>query len=340
MGIEAGQGRAVDLPDRDAVRGAMRRIHGHVLTTPLLLHPALSRHLQRDVWLKLESLQLTGSFKVRGAANRLLALPPEERSRGVVACSSGNHARAVAHTARRLGVDALLFVPDWVDPGKLKAIEGEGARVVRVDGGYDEAEDQALEWARSERRALIHPFDDPHVVAGQGTLGLELLEALPSEAPAGDVLVPLSGGGLAAGVGLVLEDSPHRLVTVSADRAAVMRASLREGRQVTLPEHPTLASALSGGIGRPNRVTFPLLRRLPAIHLEVDERAVEDAVIFAFQALGLVVEGGGAVGLAALLAQGGRPALPEVLRERSGPLVVVLSGGNLDPHRLVQLLGR
>jgi threonine dehydratase len=318
----------------------MGRIHGHVLTTPLLLHPGLSRYLQREVWLKLESLQLTGSFKVRGAANRLLALSLEERNRGVVACSSGNHARAVAHTARRLGVDALLFVPDWVDPAKLEAIEAEGARVVRVEGGYDEAEDHALERARSEGRALIHPFDDPHVVAGQGTLGLEILEALPDDVPPGDVLVPLSGGGLAAGVGLALEPSRHRLVTVSADRAAVMRASLREGRQVTLPEHPTLASALSGGIGRPNRVTFPLLRRIPAVHLEVEERRVEEAVIFAFQVLGLVVEGGGAAGLAALMDGKGAPALPEPLRERSGPLVVVISGGNLDPHRLVQLLER
>jgi threonine dehydratase len=328
------------LPDRDAVGEAMGRIHGHVLTTPLLLHPELSQALQREVWLKIESLQLTGSFKVRGAVNRLLALSPEERSRGVVACSSGNHARAVAHTARRVGVDALLFVPDWVDPAKLKAIEAEGARVVRVEGGYDEAENQALECARSERRALIHPFDDPHVVAGQGTLALEILEALPDDAPPGDVLVPLSGGGLAAGVGLVLEHSRHRLVTVSADRASVMRASLREGRQVTLPENPTLASALSGGIGRPNRVTFPLLRRLPAIHLEVDEEAVEEAVIFAFRALGLVVEGGGAVGLASLLDRRGIPSLPVSLQERSGPLVVVVSGGNLDPHRLVQLLER
>jgi threonine dehydratase len=318
----------------------MGRIHGHVLTTPLLLQPELSRSLQREVWLKIESLQITGSFKVRGAANRLLALSPEEQSRGVVACSSGNHARAVAYTARRLEVDALLFVPDWVDPAKLKAIEAEGARVVRVEGGYDEAEDHALERARSEGRALIHPFDDPHVVAGQGTLGLEILEALPDDAPPGDVLVPLSGGGLAAGVGLVLEQSRHRLVTVSADRAAVMRASLHEGRQVTRPEHPTLASALSGGIGRPNRVTFPLLRRLPAIHLEVEERGVEDAVVFAYRALDLVVEGGGAVGLAALRDGRGEPVLPGPLRERSGPLVVVISGGNLDPHRLIQLLER
>jgi threonine dehydratase len=335
---EAPGTRDEPAPVRPDVEHALRRIRSHVPPTPLVFHPGLTSLLQRPVWLKLESLQITGSFKVRGAANRLLALSSSERRRGVVACSSGNHARAVAHMARRIGTDALLFVPDWVDPGKLEAMEAEGARVVRVEGGYDQAEIRATDAAHQEGRTLIHPFDDPEVVAGQGTLGLEILTDLPEDAPQGDVLVPLSGGGLAGGVGLALEGSPHRLVTVSAHRVAVMRESLARGRPTEIPERPTLASALSGGIGRPNRVTFPLLRRLPALHLEVGEAAVARGVAYAFRCLRLVVEGGGSVGLAALLRGDGTLTLPEPLRDRSGPLVIVFSGGNLDSRRLLELL--
>ncbi len=341
----AGQGR-VDEGGRDAgpkldqvrVEEAEARLRGWIPSTPLVLHPGMGQILQRDVYLKLESLQLTGSFKIRGAANILLSLTHEEAERGVVACSSGNHARAVAHMARRLGVDAVVVVPGWVDPAKLRAIQAEGARVERVSGGYDDAEDRAVERSRSEGRTLIHPFDDLRVVAGQGTLGSELLRELPPELPPGDVLVPLSGGGLAAGVGAALQGGRHRLVTVSAERAAVMHTCLRLGRQVEVPEQPTLASALSGGIGRPNRVTFSLLQQLEALRLRVPEQAVEQAVARAFRSLHLVVEGGGAVGLAALLDERGEVALPPQLCDRSGPLVVVLSGGNLDPRRLLELV--
>lgn len=327
--------RTPDTPCRADAEEALGRIRSHVPATPLLHHPELSENLQRQVWLKLDCLQVTGSFKVRGAANRMLRLTPPEREQGVVACSSGNHARAVAYMARRLGLDALVFVPEWVDPGKLAAIQEEGTRVLKVAGGYDGAERCARAAEQKEGRTLIHPFDDPDVVAGQGTLGLEILSELPPDAPPGDLLVPLSGGGLACGVGLALEGTGHRLVTVSADRVAVMRESLRRGRPVDVPERPTLASALSGGIGLPNRITFPLLRDLPAVHLVVEEAAVVRAVAFAFHRLRLVVEGGGSVGLGALLPEGGAPTIPDPLRDRSGPLVIILSGGNLDPSLLL-----
>jgi threonine dehydratase len=281
------------------------------------------------VFFKLESLQVTGSFKVRGALARMSALTDKERRAGVVTCSSGNHGRAVAWSARRLGIAAVVCVPKWVDPVKLGAIEGLGAEARVTGDSYDEAEAEALRISRQTGRTLVHPFDDPLVVAGQGTVALEILDAGVDPS---DVLVPLSGGGLVGGMAYALHAAESRaeVTAVSARNARVMLASLEAGRPVELPEEPTLASALAGGIGLANQVTFGLVRDYISRHEEVAEAQIARAMAFAYRSMGLVLEGGGATGLAALLA--GRVPGGE------GPLVVVLSGGNVDLAVLSRVL--
>jgi threonine dehydratase len=320
-------------------------VRGLVGPTPLVRAPDLDPLAGRPVWLKLESLQETGSFKVRGAAAHLAALGEEARARGVVTCSSGNHGRAVAFVAARRGVPATVCVPRWVDPVKLGAMRTLGAAVVLAGDSYDEAEGRALALARERGLAFVPPFDDERVVAGQATVALEILDRLPHVA---EVAVPLSGGGLAGGIGWALaRRAPGvRVTAVSACRARVMWESLRAGRPVERPEEPTLASALAGGIGLDNRVTLRLVRDHVHRHLLVEELEIAGAVAHAYRR-GLVVEGGGAVALAALLAgelgasvagadTHGRPGEPSPPAD--APLVVILSGGNLDPAVLVRLV--
>ena len=310
--------------------GALRAVRSLLPPTPLLRSTRLSRRLGTPVHLKLENLQVTGSFKARGAAARILSLDERERARGVVACSSGNHGRAVAWVAERLGVPAWICLPRWVDPLKLEAIRGHGARAVVAGDTYDEAERRAATLARDRGLVPVHPFDDATVAAGQGTVALEVLDALPD---VGTVVVPLSGGGLAGGMGYALARRGRgvRVTAASAARAAVMVESLSAGRPVELPEHDTLASALSGGIGLDNRVTFDLVRAHVHGHVLVEEEAVARAMAHAFRSLHLVVEGGGAVGLAALLEGRIEPA-------DDRPVVIVVSGGNVAGEVLRRVL--
>jgi threonine dehydratase len=316
----------------DLVREAVAQ---HARVTPLLPAVDLSERLGRDVWVKAECLQPTGSFKVRGAAARLVALDAEERSVGVVACSSGNHGRAVAYVAERMGIPASVYVPDWVDPVKLEGIRATGAEAVLAGATFDEAEAAAIEQASQSGRLYISAYDDPRVIVGQGTMALEVLEQLEC-APAAFV-VPLSGGGLAGGMAAALEkqlgSAAPQCVAVSAEKAAVMSTSVRAGHPVDLPEEDTLASALAGGIGLENEYSFALVRDLIEHHMSVTEAEIAAAMKYCVQHLHLVVEGGGAVGVAACLGEDWPPTeFPE------GPIVIVLSGGNVATDTLLSVL--
>lgn len=326
---------AAEIVSRLDFDAALRAVRTVARPTPLMEAPLLSELVGVPVLLKLESLQPTGSFKVRGAAARLEMLDGAQRRSGVVACSSGNHGRAVSWVAQRLGIPARVYVPDWVDPVKLAGIRARGAEAVLGGATYDEAEARALEDARASGRKYVSAYDDPGVIAGQGTLALEVLDAL--DEPPGALLVPLSGGGLAGGIAAALATRPGargaRCVAVSAERAAVMLASLRAGRPVELPEEETVASALSGGIGLENLWSFPLVRALVTEHVVVTEEEILDAMAFAWRELRLVAEGGGAVGVAALLAGRWRPR-PEDGRA----VVVVVSGGNVSRETLASVL--
>lgn len=317
------------LPFRLDVPQAYATISPFVRRTPVLRVPELEESGGSRVFLKLENLQVTGSFKVRGAANRILTLSRDEMGRGVVACSSGNHGRAVAFMAGLKGIPAAICVPSWVDPVKKEGMERAGARVILSGDSYDEAEAGALALAEAEGRAFIQPFDDPWIAAGQGTLGLELLEEIPD---LHTVLVPLSGGGLAGGIAYAIKERRPRvrIVGVSALKARVMYESLKAGKPVSMPEEETLAEALSGGIGLSNRFSLPLIRELVDEHVLVDEEGIREAMLYAFASLHVLLEGGGAVALAAVL---GKKCDLGAERDTDG-VAVVLSGGNVSLDRL------
>jgi len=300
---------------------ARQRIAGLARRTPLVRSAGLSERAGAAVYLKLESLQETGSFKIRGAANKLLSLTAEERARGVVAVSSGNHGRAVAYVAQQIGVRAVICVSERVPAGKVEAIRRLGAEVVVHGASYDEAEAHSLLLQAERGLTRVDPFDDPAVIAGQGTIGLELLEDLPQ---VDAVVVPLSGGGLIAGIAIALKaaQAAIRVIGASMERAPVMVYSLRAGRPVELPEEDTLADALMGGIGLDNRYTFRLVQQTVDETLLVSEEEIAGAMAFALEQERLVVEGGGAVALAALLY--GKVTQP------GRTIAVVLSGANVD----------
>jgi threonine dehydratase len=321
-----------NLPFRLDVPGAAKAIAPFIRRTPVMRAPELEEPGGGGIFLKLESLQVTGSFKARGAANRILSLTDAERDRGVIACSSGNHGRAVAYIAGKLGISAVICVPNWVDAVKLSGMKKAGARVVLSGDSYDAAEAEAITLAEEEGRAFVQPFDDPWVAAGQGTLGLELLEQVPG---LDTVIIPLSGGGLAGGVAYALKEirPDIRMVAVSAANARVMYESLRAGKPVSMKEEDTLAEALSGGIGLTNRYSLTLIRELMDEHILVGEDEIRTAMLYASGSLNLLLEGGGAVALAALLSH--RVGLGG---ERDAEAVgVVLSGGNVSLSRLQRL---
>jgi threonine dehydratase len=311
------------------IEGARARISDLVIRTPVIPAREASRRARCEVCLKLENLQVTGSFKVRGAANRIRTLDDRERARGVIASSSGNHGKAVSWVCREEGVPATICVPEWVDPTKLEAMRANGAEVVLAGATYDESEARSFELARELGLAYVHPFDEPAVISGQGTIGLELLEDVEG---LGAVVVPIGGGGLLAGIALAIAEARPEvaLVAAYAQHAQVMGESLKAGRPLAMPEDETIATALSGGIGPENRHSFRLLTRLVDRTVSVSEAEIRDAMRFAFRRHNLVVEGGGAVGLAAVL--GGQ------LAGVDGTVAVVVSGGNIDARTLYRVL--
>jgi threonine dehydratase len=315
---------------RDVYR-ARRAIGGIAVRTPLIPSIELKERTGTHCHLKLENVQRSGAFKIRGAANKLRALEPEERTRGVITVSSGNHGRAVALVARELGIRAVVCMSTRVPSNKVDSIRQLGADVLLHGESYDEAERRAVALQEDEGLTMIPPFDDPLIIAGQGTIGLELLEDLPE---LDTVLVPLSGGGLIAGIALVLKaaDPSIRTVGVSMERAPVMFHSLRAGTPIEMEEEPTLADALAGGIGLPNRYTFRMVQTYVDETLLVTEEEIAEAMAFALEYHHLVVEGGGAVALAALLAE-----KVGVLGKQVG---IILSGGNVALSQLLEIAGR
>lgn len=309
-----------------AARRAIARI---AVETPVVQAPELSAKSGAHVWLKLENLQVTGSFKLRGAANKMLSLSAGQRERGVVTCSSGNHGRAVAYVADLLDTPATVCVPEWIDATKLRAIRRHRAETILYGNSYDEAEEMSYRIQRERGLTYVHPFDDPQIIAGQGTIGLELLEQVPM---LDTVVVPLSGGGLISGVTLALkrEEPTIRVVAVSAANARVMHESLEAGHPIAFPEAQTIASALSGGIDLNNRYTFDLVRDLVDEYLLVSEDEIRRAMAFAATERKLVVEGGGAVGIAALLS-GRFSGTGEIT-------AVVVSGGNIEAGLLADVV--
>jgi threonine dehydratase len=300
------------------ILAARRVIRGLADATPLV-PSALSAALRREVLLKLENMQPIGAFKLRGALNALAALP--EGAPGVTCCSTGNHGRGVAYAAARRGLRAVICMSALVPEAKIAGIRALGAEVRICGQSQDAAQAEAERLCAAEGLVDISPFDDPRVIAGQGTIGPELLEARPDLAA---ILVPLSGGGLAAGIAVAAKAIKPgiKVIGVTMDRGAAMAASIRAGRPVEVTEVPSLADSLGGGIGLANRLSFPLCRdRLDGVVL-VTEAEIYRAMQALYWQDRIVAEGASVVGIAAL--QAGRAVLPE------GPVATIVTGRNLD----------
>ncbi|UCD78164.1 MAG: hydroxyectoine utilization dehydratase EutB [Desulfobacterales bacterium] len=310
---------------------ARRRISEIAQRSPLIYSSVLSERLGSAVYLKLENLQPTGSFKIRGAANAILGLSPDQKSRGVIAFSTGNHGRAVAYVAGRLGIKAVICLSKRVPAYRVNAMQKLGAEVVQRGNSQDEAYEYALEIREKSGLTMVNPFDDPLVIAGQGTIALEVAEDLPDVT---SVIVPVSGGGLISGIAVALKSiNPDVAVTgVSMDCAPAMFHSLQAGKPVEIEEKDSLADALLGGIGLDNRFTFQLVRDYVDRIILVSEREIADAMFFCLDQQRLAIEGAGAVGVSAILT--------EKIRDPGSKTVVVLSGGNVDTATLVQIANK
>ena len=311
----------------DDARAAARLLTGVATRTPVETSRALSQIAGAPVLLKCENLQRAGSFKIRGAYVRMARLSPEEQARGVVAASAGNHAQGVALAAQLLGIDAVVYMPVDAALPKVAATKEYGAEVRPYGRSVDEALVAARAEAERTGRVLIHPFDHEDIVAGQGTLALEILEQVPDVRT---IVVPLGGGGLAAGIqAVVAEIAPHvRVIGVQAARAAAYPASLVAGEPVPAPELHTMADGIA--VGTPGAVPFALLQRHGCEVRTVSEEDLSRALLLVAERAKLLVEPSGAAGVAAVMA-----APPGDLE---GPVVVLLSGGNIDPLVLLRVV--
>ncbi|MCD6263036.1 threonine ammonia-lyase [Candidatus Bathyarchaeota archaeon] len=307
---------------------AGRRLQGLVRRTPLEYSPFFSEVCGGEVYLKLENLQLTGAYKVRGALNKMLQLSEEERGRGVVTASSGNHAQGVGYAARMLGVRATVVVPRNTPRTKIEAIKRYGVDLIVHGEIYDEAELKARELERELSKVYISPYNDYDVIAGQGTVGLEMWE---EKSDLDVVLVPVGGGGLLSGVAVALKSlNPEvEVLGVQSKASPVMYESFRRGEIVEVPMEESVAEALHGGIEK-GSVTFEIVRELVDDILLVEEGEIRRAIALFLEHHHQVAEGAGAVGLAALMTYGER-----FKGRRVG---VVISGGNIDISLLREIL--
>jgi threonine dehydratase len=293
-------------------------IRGMADATPFVPSPYMAARAGSEFLMKLETMQPIGAFKLRGAMNALAALP--EGVAGVTCCSTGNHGRGVAYAAARRRIRAVVCMSSLVPKAKVDGIRALGAEVRIVGASQDEAMVESRRLRDEEGLVEVSPFDDPRVIAGQGTIGLEMMEARPDLAT---ILVPVSGGGLAAGVALAAKAirAQVRVIGVTMERGAAMAASLLAGRPVEVTEHASLADSLGGGIGMENRLSFPLCRDLLDDVVLVTEEEIRDAMQVLYFEDRMVAEGGAVVGLAAVLSGKIRA---------EGPMGTIVTGRNLD----------
>ncbi|HYM14779.1 MAG TPA: threonine ammonia-lyase [Dehalococcoidia bacterium] len=311
----------------DDIRGAAAGFDASVRRTPLLASGTLSALTGGDVRLKAENLQRTGSFKIRGASNRIAALSDDERRSGVIAASAGNHAQGVAVAAASRGIRATIVMPVTTPLAKVEATRGYGADVVLHGESYDEAFAEAQRIGADRALVLIPAFDDARVVAGQGTVGLEIAGDLPE---VDVVVVPVGGGGLAAGIGVALRSrAPRaRVIGVQVEAAPGVRRSLDAGRRISVACGPTIAEGIA--VSGPGDLTFPLLQRVLDDVVVVDDDEIAQAMVLLLERSKLVAEGAGAAGVAALMSR-----KVDVVGKSA---VVVISGGNVDINMLARVV--
>ncbi len=300
------------------IRAARERIHGAARETPVYVSESFERMTGREVWLKAENLQRTGSFKIRGAVNCIASLSDDERAAGVVAVSAGNHAQAVAWAAREAGIDATIFMPQDTPVAKVEATQNYGARIELGGEMFDDAQEHASAYAETSGATFVHPFEDGRVIAGQGTIGLELIEQLPD---VGTVVVPIGGGGLASGIAIAAKELKPglRIVGVQAAACAPFAGGVSHGF--------TIAEGIA--VKHPGELTRSIVSDLLDDVVTVTDEEISQAIVLSLERAKLLVEGAGAAALAALLADrvGGK-----------GTVAVLLSGGNIDPSLLITVI--
>ncbi|OIH94110.1 threonine ammonia-lyase [Curtobacterium sp. MCBA15_001] len=323
---------APTIPTLDDIERARQTIAGVARVTPMETSQFLGELLGSPVHLKCENLQRTGAYKVRGAYNRLAALTPEQRAKGVVAASAGNHAQGVALAARELGIPATIFTPVGVALPKLQATRHYGAEVVLRGHSVEEALSAAKDFAHRTGAVFIPPFDHPAVIAGQGTLGLEILDQVPD---VDTVVVPIGGGGVISGIAIAVKGLAERqgrtirVIGVQAENAASYPDSLDAGEPVTIATTPTIADGIA--VARPGDLNFPIIRDLVDDIVTVADDDVARALLVLLERAKLVVEAAGAVGVAAIMSGAVRD---------TGRTVVLLSGGNIDPLMMERIITR
>ena len=310
------------------IQNARKAIAPYVKCTPLCRSLFLSNLCRCDVFLKLENLQTTSSFKVRGAFNKLLHLTQKEESLGIITASAGNHGQAVAYAAQKLGLPAKIVVPENTPSVKVDGIRKWGADLVLYGDGYDEAEQKAKELAKKDKCAYISPYDDALIVAGHGTAGLEIIEALPT---VDVVIVPVGGGGLISGISIAIKSlkSTVRIVGVQSEASPVMYESLKAGKIIDAPRAKTIAEGLSGGIEK-GSITFEIAKTCIDRMILVKEATIRRAVYLLWAHERQVVEGSGAAAIAPLIAD------KDSFRDKT--VVCVVTGGNIDDELFKDIL--
>jgi threonine dehydratase len=317
----------MQAPTIDDIRAAAKRIEGAVIRTPMLMSRTLSEAIGAEIWLKFENLQFTSAYKERGALNKLLQLTDEERARGVIAASAGNHSQAVAYHATRLGIPATIVMPESTPTVKVTKTEGYGATVVLHGDMFDDAYARARELALEKGYVFVHPFDDPQIIAGAGTVALEMLEDAPD---LDTIIVPIGGGGLMSGVSIASRavKPDIELIGVEAELYPSMKCAI-EGCRLPLGGD-TLAEGIA--VKQPGELTSHILKQYVNEVVLVSERDIESAVAMLVRIEKTVVEGAGAAGLAAMLSD---PA-----RYKGKKIATLLCGGNIDTHLLANVLVR
>jgi len=303
----------------EQIKEAHKNISSYVNYTPLLYSNYLSKG--KNVYLKLESLQITGSFKLRGATNKLLSLNDDQKKKGVIAVSTGNHGKGVAYASKQLGIQSIIFMSNMVPVHRRKAIEALGAKVEIIGTNSDEADLYAREYSKKRDMSLIHPFDDLKVIAGQGTIGLEMLETFPE---VDTVIIPTSGGGLIGGIALAIKlQKPNvKIIAVSMKRGPSMYESLKVGKPVDVEEEETLADCLGGSIGLENEYTFKIAQDTIDDFILIDEDKIAEGIKLNFEKHKLVTEGAAATGVM---------VVKDNLSSHLGTNIIsLICGGNID----------
>ncbi len=317
----------VTLPD---VQAALGRIRDLIYLSPCARSETLSRLSGASAFLKLENLQMTGSYKERGALEKLLTLGAAERARGLIAASAGNHAQGVAYHAGRLGVKATIVMPETTPIMKVANTRAHGARIVLHGANYDEAHAEARRLEQAEGLTFVHPFDDPSIIAGQGTVGLEILEQVPD---ADAIVVPVGGGGLASGVAVAAKALRPgiRVIGVETEVLPSMLAALEAGRPVTLEPASTVADGIA--VKRAGDLTFEHVRRWVDEIVTVSEEEIASAILYLLEREKTVAEGAGAVTVAALMNH-------RVQGLGGKQVVAIVSGGNIDVNLVARIIER